>query len=140
MSRSNYDDDIDRWQLIMWRGAVASAIRGARGQALLREMRDALEAMPVKVLIANELDGDGGYCALGVVGTKRGIDMTEFDPEDTKSVAKALNIADALAREVVYINDEAGWGTRGTDADRWDHVHSWVCEKIRPDENKGESA
>lgn len=35
MSRSGYTDDCDGWQLIMYRGAVASAIRGARGQRLL---------------------------------------------------------------------------------------------------------
>ena len=33
MSRSGYIDDMDdTWQFIKWRGQVASAIRGARGQ------------------------------------------------------------------------------------------------------------
>jgi hypothetical protein len=35
MSRSGYSDDYgddEPWQLIMWRGAVASAFRGRRGQ------------------------------------------------------------------------------------------------------------
>jgi len=38
MSRSGYSDDCDVWALIRWRGAVKSAIRGARGQAMLREL------------------------------------------------------------------------------------------------------
>jgi hypothetical protein len=37
MSRSGYSDDLENWSLIRWRGAVASAIRGRRGQAFLRE-------------------------------------------------------------------------------------------------------
>jgi hypothetical protein len=43
------------WSHIRWRGAVASAIRGGRGQAFLREMLAAMDAMPVKRLVANEL-------------------------------------------------------------------------------------
>jgi len=36
MSRSGYVDngDIEQWDLIRWRGAVASAIRGKRGEEL----------------------------------------------------------------------------------------------------------
>ena len=47
MSRSGYSDDIDdNWAHIMWRGRVASSIRGKRGQAMLRELLAALDAMP----------------------------------------------------------------------------------------------
>ena len=39
MSRSNYSDDIDDYrQLVLWRGAVRSAIRGRRGQAFLHDL------------------------------------------------------------------------------------------------------
>ena len=55
MSRSGYHDGIDQWDLIRWRGAVASAIRGKRGQAFLREMLDALDALPEPKLIAHDL-------------------------------------------------------------------------------------
>jgi hypothetical protein len=57
MSRSgySYDDDDDNWSLIKYRGAVASAIRGKRGQALLRAVLAALDAMPEKRLIADDL-------------------------------------------------------------------------------------
>ncbi len=55
MSRSGYSEDGDQWQMIKWRGAVASAFRGRRGQAFLREMRDALDALPVKRLLRDEL-------------------------------------------------------------------------------------
>ncbi len=46
MSRSGYVDDIDNLALINWRGAVKSAIQGKRGQAFLRALVDALDAMP----------------------------------------------------------------------------------------------
>lgn len=56
MSRSGYsDEEAEPGQFAMWRGQVASAIRGRRGQALLREMLAAMDAMPVKRLIANSL-------------------------------------------------------------------------------------
>lgn len=83
MSRSGYTDDGDNWELIKWRGQVASAIRGKRGQAFLRELRDALDALPEKKLCYHELQRkDGACCAIGAVGRARGIDMTDLDPED----------------------------------------------------------
>lgn len=111
MSRSGYSDDIeDNWALIRWRGAVASAIRGKRGQAFLREMVGALEALPEKRLIAGELQiPDGEVCAIGAVGKARGLDMGSLDPEDAETVAGTFGIADVMAREIVYQNDEGGW-------------------------------
>ena len=91
MSRSGYDDDYDNtWGLICWRGAVASAFRGSRGQAFLREMLQALDNLPDKKLIAKELIQEGAVCALGAVGKARGVDMTSIDPEDRSSVSRSL--------------------------------------------------
>ena len=73
MSRSGYDDgccDDSNWNLIRWRGAVNSAIRGKRGQSLLREMREAMDAMPDKRLVAEQLVCEDGVCALGTVAVK----------------------------------------------------------------------
>ena len=70
MSRSGYTDDYDGWDLIRWRGAVHSAIRGRRGQAALREIIAALDALPEKWLAANSLEtADGDYCTLGALGS-----------------------------------------------------------------------
>lgn len=124
MSRSGYSDDCDGPELALWRGAVASAIKGRRGQALLRETLAALDAMPVKKLIAHELAHDGEYCTLGVVGQVRGIDITKLDPEDREGVAKAFNIAPALAAEIVYENDEA--------FDGFEWVTVEICGPMRP--------
>lgn len=107
MSRSDYYDMDDQGALIRWRGAVASAIRGKRGQALLRDMIAALEAMPKRELVANQLECEDGVCALGAVGLARGIDMGNIDPEDSATVSSVFDIAEPLAREIVYTNDEA---------------------------------
>jgi hypothetical protein len=59
MSRSGYHDDGGGWSLICWRGAVAAAMRGKRGQAFLKEMLAAFDAMPEKRLVAGRLVFDG---------------------------------------------------------------------------------
>jgi hypothetical protein len=140
MSRSGYSDDCDGWALIRWRGAVESAIRGQRGQTLLRELVEALDAMPVKELIAHELEADGSYCALGVVGKKRGIAIAEIDPEDAEAVAAKFDIASALAKEIVFINDEEGsylyWAGQETPAARWMRVRAWAASQIKTQPTK----
>jgi len=131
MSRSNYDDSCDGWDLIRWRGAVASAIRGHRGQRLLQELLDALDAMPEKVLIAEALVQDGRYCALGVVGHARGLPLAEIDPEDSNQVAQQFDIADALAREIAFINDTDWNWQKETPAERWVRVRAWVARQLK---------
>lgn len=106
MSRSSYSDDLDQWDLIKWRGQVASIVRGKRGQAFLLEMLAALDALPDKKLIADELEDSGQVCAIGAVGKARGIDMAEIDPHDYEQVASRFEIKDQLAQEIVYQNDE----------------------------------
>lgn len=134
MSRSGYyDDGDDQWAHIRWRGMVASATRGKRGQTLLRDMLSALDAMPEKKLIANDLVAtDGCVCALGALGKARGIDMADVDPEDSERVASVFDIADPLAREIVYINDEYG-PHKETPEDRFQRVRRWVAKQIKPE-------
>lgn len=144
MSRSGYSDESEN--VAMWRGMVASATRGKRGQEFFRELLGALDAMPEKRLIADLLeDGPAGeVCAIGALGKARGIDMSGMDPEDAGPVAAAFNIAECLAQEVVYMNDEYqrySWDPyeRGkpqqrheeTPERRWIRMRKWVAEQIR---------
>jgi hypothetical protein len=130
MSRSGYNDDIDQWQLIRWRGAVASAIKGKRGQAFLKEMLAALDALPEPQLIARELDdGEGAVCALGAVGKARGLDMSALDPDDAETVAFRFGIPDALTREIVFENDESG--RFEMPEARFARMRAWVASQIR---------
>lgn len=132
MSRSGYSDDCEQWDLIRYRGAVASAIRGARGQAFLKEMLAALDALPEPKLIDGELEAHGAVCALGAVGKARGVDMTGIDPENTERVASIFGVAEALAREIMYENDDE-YRIYETPERRFDRMRQWVADHIKPD-------
>jgi len=129
MSRSGYDNYGDSWDLIRYRGAVASAIRGKRGQKLLKELLIGLDNMSEKRLIANELESDGEFCVLGVAGKARGIEMSGIDPEDSELVAKTFDIADALAREIVNSNDDGVYFIETPEA-RWVRMRDWIEFRI----------
>jgi len=136
MSRSGYSEDLDNWDLIRWRGAVTSAIRGKRGQAMLRELLAALDAMPVKELIVDDLvDADGSYCTLGVLGAARGLDLQSIDPDDPRGVAAAFGIPRSLAAEIEYENDDGGpWlphHRTETPAQRWVRMRAWVAKHLK---------
>ena len=131
MSRAGYTEDgEDNWGLIRWRGQVASAIRGKRGQALLRDLVAALDAMPEKALVTEELETkEGNVCALGAVGRMRGAAIGEIDTEDWEALAQTFGIAEPLAREVMYENDEGAW--QETPEQRWKRMRAWAVSKIR---------
>jgi hypothetical protein len=132
VSRSGYNEDCDGWDLIRWRGAVNSAIKGKRGQQLLTEMATALDAMPVKKLISDELiSKDGEVCALGAVAKYKSLPVDNIDPHDSAQVAGTFNIAEALAREIAFINDDAYCVTPEY---RWKVVRQWVNENIQQSE------
>jgi hypothetical protein len=142
MSRSGYDDDCDydgdAWEFIRWRGQVASAIRGKRGQEFLREMIEALDAMPSKQLISHELQAESEaaevapmVCAIGSVGLKRGVDMRSLDPDDYCKISETFGIAHQLAREIEYMNDEWKYGPE-TPEDRWLRMRDWAARQITP--------
>ena len=135
MSRSQYTDecgDDSWWPYIRWRGQVASSIRGKRGQKLLCDLRDALDAMPSKRLIAHELEDEKGeHCALGVLGKVRGIDMRSIDPEEPEQVASAFDVAEPLVQEIVFENDEQYSSSDFTPEKRWRYMRDWVEGKIK---------
>lgn len=122
---------MDGWELIRWRGAVASAIKGKRGQAFLQEMLTALDALPEKRLVASELEKDGEVCALGSVGRARGLDMAAIDPEDYSSVAERFGIAEAMAREIESINDDDFSYQQRTPEKRFEIVRKWVTDNLQ---------
>jgi hypothetical protein len=126
MSRSGYSDSLDEWELIRWRGAVTSAMRGKRGQAFLRDMRDALDALPEHRLVESELVApDGECCAMGAVCLARELDVDGVDPYDRDRVAEVLGIAGAMAAEIAFMNDEAAY-RRETPEERWKRMRAWV--------------
>lgn len=136
MSRAGYSDDIDNWDLIRWRGAVASAIRGKRGQAFLQELMDALLALPEKRLIAHTFGEAGSYCTLGVIAAKRGVEMPVVDPDEdmdydeVRQIARErLGIPGALAAEIMFLNDDSWY--QETPEHRYDRMLNWVRDQIK---------
>lgn len=115
--------------MIKWRGIVASAIRGRRGQAFLRDLLAALDTMPNRRLIADELVSKGEVCAIGALGVARGIDMSEYEPDDPDSLAGVFDVAHQLVREVTYLNDEAY--CYATPERRFELMRAWVAEQVR---------
>lgn len=133
MSRAGYceDEGDDPLALHRWRRAVDMALNGKRGQAFLRELLEALDVMPEKRLIADALrKGEGEYCALGVIGAKRGINLDAIDPDDAENIHVPFGIANAMAREIEWVNDEAGPHVQ-TPEQRWSRVRAWVARQIK---------
>lgn len=131
MSRSGYVDDcdMDSWASIRWRGAVASAMKGKRGQDFLRELLAALDALPAKRLIADDLVSEDGaeFCAIGCVGRLRGINMADFDPYDYEHLSKTFGIAESMVREIEFWNDDVST----TPEQRFELVRAWVVRELR---------
>ncbi len=153
MSRSGYTDyDDGDYPVALYRGTVASATRGKRGQRFYKDLLAALDDMPVKELHAAVFDDpeDGRVCALGALARVKGINTTKFCPEDDYAahvLATKFDVADCLTRETIYINDEGSWtrnirlnyghlhgeynATVEEPADlRWQRVRNWVAKQI----------
>lgn len=142
MSRVTADNDYDPREANLWHGRLLSAIRGARGQAFLRELLEALDAMPEKRLIANSMQAENGeVCALGVIGAKRGIDLHKIDESnegedyDAVKIGKQFNIAEALALEIMWFNDDGIYifhPRKETPEHRWGRMRAWVLSHLKP--------
>lgn len=132
MSRSGYSEDCENLEL--YRKSVENALKGARGQAFLKELATLMDAMPEKILIANEVISETGQCCTaGVVCKARGLDVShiELDYGDGEDLAKLLGIARCMAAEIAFMNDE--WGSASeTPAERWVRMRKWVAENITP--------
>lgn len=133
MSRSGYSCDLGSRELNLWRATVERSIRGKRGQAFLREMVAALDAMPVKELVDGDIVRDEQHvCAIGSVALARKLNVKEIDPSDRDAVGQTFGIAPALAAEIAFENDDDfGYGDK-TPADRWKRMRSWAASKLLP--------
>lgn len=132
MSRHGYSDDLEPQDIAMWRGRVMSAIRGKRGQKMLRELAAALDSMPIKELVACQLQSkDGDCCTLGRLAQAKGLDLTEHADDDEYELAELnaglaamFDVAECLVQEVEWANDECGGDE--TPAKRWERMRRWV--------------
>lgn len=136
MSRSGYSSDYSFQEIAMWRGMVASATRGKRGQKFFRDLVAALDAMPAKRLIDGALEtAEGDVCALGCLARARGATLEPDDTYDYDKLGATFDIAHQLAQEVMWQNDDGTW-RHDTPEERWARVRAWAAHQIRvtPDE------
>ena len=127
MTRAGYSY-CDNSDYIRWRGEVASAVLGERGQTFLRELIAALDALPQKRLIKREL-WNGEVCALGAVAVARGMDVITLDTEDNRGIAKLFGISDHLVMEIEFENDEAL--AYYSPEERWYWMREWAVRHLR---------
>jgi hypothetical protein len=137
MSRYCDSDDYDwePWMEGQAAGAMRSAIRGRRGQQLLRDLIAGLDALPVPELAAGALEDPetGCVCALGAVRLQRGAKAVplRFDPDDPdidwRDLAEPFDISETLAHAVVSENE---YGSKRNDEQsrrmRWRSVRAWA--------------
>ena len=150
MGRAGYVDDYDEDNSgHLYRGRVASALRGRRGQAFLKDLLAQLDAMPEKRLFTSQLEQNGEVCTLGVMTRARKIDTSDKsrwgfseigeygsdDPDQDEwvidNLVAELDIAEPMVREIMYLNDE-GSGHTETPEDRWQRMRQWVQRHIQP--------
>jgi hypothetical protein len=138
MGRSGYSDDCDGdYPVVLYRQAVHRAATGYRGQHLLRRLRDALDAMPVKRLIAGDIRNEAGeVCALGALdpNAPKYNEDDDWGDGNARELARHFGVAPALAAEIVYMNDEfMEYRCRDeTPEQRWERMRAWVESQIVP--------
>lgn len=140
-SRIHEGEDFEPWMAGQQAGALRAAVRGRRGQAFLRELIDALDALPSQELAAGALEDPetGCCCAFGAVARARAWGQEEigFDPMDGDiwrpecRLAEAFDVAETLAWQVIAENEaldssnDRTWRRR-----RWRHVRNWAASEI----------
>jgi hypothetical protein len=140
---SRYSDSVDYgyepWMEGQAAGALRSAIRGRRGQRLLRDLIAGLDALPVPELAAGSLEDPetGCVCALGAVRLQRGADAVplRFDPTDPdvdwRDLAEPFDISETLADAVVGQNEYYdGDNDEPSRRCRWRSVRDWAVRNL----------
>lgn len=108
----------------LWPARVQQVIDGKRGQRILRELIDALLALPERRLIAGAIAKHGEVCAVGALAKKRGVELTterdviidgkwgkhvfdewEGGDQETAELGASLGMTWTLAWEIGYKND-----------------------------------
>ena len=141
MSRLYQDDyyDFEPWMEGQQAGALKSAIRGQRGQRLLRDLVAGLDALHTPELSAGALEDEatGCCCGFGAVRRYRGAAAVplRFHPMeedlDPPHFAEPFDVAPALARAVVAVNEE--WSNSNKEAarrQRWERVRVWAVRHL----------
>ena len=141
MSRSGYSDECDGSELAMWRGVVASATRGKRGQRFFRDLAAALDAMPIKRLVSGTLETDEGeVCALGCLAKAKGVTLEPDDTYDYDKLGKTFDMtkrrrnagrAFANGRPSRFASPKTSYSRRTPRSNRWPRTSAMDDRTVR---------
>lgn len=138
--RIGYSEDEDfPGQFELWQANCQRSLGGSAGQNTLRELEQALIALPEKRLIAGELENaEGEVCAIGALAKHRGLTSADIhaDPEEMEEVGIELGMPRLVAWKIVEVNDvelgERKYRIPYTPEERYELMLSWVRGRIRP--------
>lgn len=149
---SRFSDDGDETGLTpeMWWHNIDLAIKGKRGQKALRELLQALEAVPGHVLVRDYLADDergvacavGAYAAYKRIATGKANSWGEalhalrqqygYEPDGYEMgvIGKAeTGMTTTLAQHLAYQNDEGHWRAK-TPEELWQVTYDWVKSQL----------
>lgn len=152
MSDSRFDnmDDSNSASPAQWAYRLRRSVGSKRGQAFLRELLAALDAVPGHRLIGGSMKAEGSnVCALGAYAAwremnERGItwrgavrELPRADGDDDEGwlvtcrlVRDRYDVAWTLAYEIAEFNDENAASATDDPADRWRDVRDYVAGLI----------
>lgn len=109
MSRFEYDDyepDGPAITYEMWEYNLNRSIKSGNGQALLRTLRSALEALPSKRLIQSRLAKDGEVCAVGAFRAAQLARDNEISMPEAIAKLEDIEVAQMRKRDPGWHEDE----------------------------------
>lgn len=155
MGRFEYDEGGDDVYSLLAQGRHVANLKrhlnSPRGQATLKELRQALLDMPERRLIHGYLayvrvEGElleerEEFCTIGVLAKARGVPISELETkvdeygfdqyeeeEQTKGIGEKIGLPGCLTIELSYENDS--WGAEKPE-ERWRRMLRWVNGWIR---------
>ena len=137
MSRFWEDESDDPLDYARYEAAKRSTLRGRRGQAFLRELVAALDALPRPELSEGAL-GDrrtGCVCALGAIALAQGDSFDDLAKDNGNwsldETAERYSISPTLANEIISANDDWRDGNAvNVRRSRWRHVRAWAVHHL----------
>jgi len=142
MSRVTPNEDGENWDYIRWAGAEKKTFNGKPGQAILKEIEQALLSMPEKRLIQDEWVTEDDVCILGSLHVFRKVKEENISWENARHAIseenivgfessdiaqRILHLTRTMAWTIIYENDE--W-TVGTPEQRYDNMLRYVRSRI----------
>ena len=141
--RVGYTDEEDyQGQFDLWHANCRRSINGRKGQKALRELEQALLAMPDKRIYPDILVApNGAVCAIGSLMVQKKIDAgmsrkeavavcAQTYPEETEDAGVEVGIPRMVAWSIAIENDN-DWRVR-TPKELYTHMLNWVQERIKP--------